>query len=282
MSWEAGESEAAVLQRLRDVVEGPELLHEAVEARLHVGSGPLLGVVAAAGFGAPVRLTLSVRETRARLTAVDLTRTSGAAPLSTSLALALWQALDVAHVSRLRVADAGAVAALADERVLARFSALRALNLSHAGLASLPPAIGLLSGLQVGSGLWSGLGGGAGACAAVLPLQQAVPCTLLMHASIPHPSHPHAHTQELRVVGNQLRVLPPAIGQLTRLRVLAADANQLTILPGAVLGRACMQTQGGCCARWDGCIWQLAVARRPQMLSRRRPVAPPRRRAAAV
>lgn len=35
------------------------------------------------------------------------------------------------------------------------------------------------------------------------------------------------------MVGNQLRILPPEIGQLTNLRVLAADSNQLTILPGA-------------------------------------------------
>lgn len=34
------------------------------------------------------------------------------------------------------------------------------------------------------------------------------------------------------MVGNQLRILPPEIGQLTNLRVLAADSNQLTILPG--------------------------------------------------
>jgi Leucine-rich repeat (LRR) protein len=33
-------------------------------------------------------------------------------------------------------------------------------------------------------------------------------------------------------VGNRLRILPPDIGKLTKLRVLAADSNQLTILPG--------------------------------------------------
>lgn len=48
--------------------------------------------------------------------------------------------------------------------------------------------------------------------------------------------------QELRVVGNQLRILPPEIGQLTSLRVLAADFNQLTILPGAP------------CGWWDGAV----------------------------
>jgi Leucine-rich repeat (LRR) protein len=37
------------------------------------------------------------------------------------------------------------------------------------------------------------------------------------------------------VVGNQLRILPPDIGRLTKLRVLAADSNQLTILPGVLL-----------------------------------------------
>ncbi len=34
------------------------------------------------------------------------------------------------------------------------------------------------------------------------------------------------------MVGNALRILPPDIGKLTKLRVLAADSNQLTILPG--------------------------------------------------
>ena len=33
-------------------------------------------------------------------------------------------------------------------------------------------------------------------------------------------------------MGNQLRILPPDVGKLTKLRVLAADSNQLTILPG--------------------------------------------------
>lgn len=35
-------------------------------------------------------------------------------------------------------------------------------------------------------------------------------------------------------MGNALRILPPDIGKLTKLRVLAADSNQLTILPGGV------------------------------------------------
>lgn len=60
----------------------------------------------------------------------------------------------------------------------------------------------------------------------------------------PHsPTHTHTRSQELRVVGNQLRILPPDVGRLTNLRVLAADSNQLTILPGAACGRAaCLGT----------------------------------------
>jgi Leucine-rich repeat (LRR) protein len=42
----------------------------------------------------------------------------------------------------------------------------------------------------------------------------------------------HLTLQELRVAGNQLRLLRPEIGMLTQLRVLAADSNQITILPG--------------------------------------------------
>lgn len=48
-----------------------------------------------------------------------------------------------------RVADAGAVAALADARVAARFTAVRVLNLSNAGLTALPASVGLLTGLEV-------------------------------------------------------------------------------------------------------------------------------------
>lgn len=142
------------MDQLGELLASPQLVHEAVAVQLATGPQSLLGLglgaVAAAGWGAPVRLALSVRETRARLVGVEVARVAGTAPLSTSLALALWSALDPEHVTRLRVADAGAVAGLADARVLARFGALRVLNLSHAGLGALPPSVGLLTGLQVG------------------------------------------------------------------------------------------------------------------------------------
>ncbi|PRW58490.1 phospholipase A I isoform X1 isoform A [Chlorella sorokiniana] len=148
VAWTAGEAEAGVLASLTDTLAAPGLVHEAVHVTLHTASGPLLGVVAAAGFGAPVRLALSVRETVSRLVGVELTRTSGSGTLPTSLALALWQELEAAAVTRLRVADSGAVAALADARVAARFTALRVLNLSNAGLTALPSSVGLLTGLE--------------------------------------------------------------------------------------------------------------------------------------
>ena len=155
LRWTAGDSEASVLDQLGELLASPKLVHEAVAVQLATGPQSLLGLglgaVAAAGWGAPVRLALSVRETRARLVGVEVARVAGTAPLSTSLALALWSALDPEDVTRLRVADAGAVAALADARVLARFGALRVLNLSHAGLGALPPSVGLLTGLQVGA-----------------------------------------------------------------------------------------------------------------------------------
>lgn len=102
VGWVAGEPEAAVLSALGDRLADPGLVHEAVHVTLHTASGPLLGVVAAAGFGAPVRLALTVRETRSRLVGVELARTSGTAALPTSLALALWQELEAASVTRLR------------------------------------------------------------------------------------------------------------------------------------------------------------------------------------
>ena len=52
--------------------------------------------------------------------------------------------------------------------------------------------------------------------------------------------------QELRVVGNQLKILPPMIGKLAQLRVLAADSNQLTILPGGEGCRAPCTASFGC------------------------------------
>jgi len=105
--WVAGEPEAGVLSALADRLADPGLVHEAVHVTLHTASGPLLGVVAAAGFGAPVRLALTVRETQSRLVGVELVRTSGTAALPTSLALALWQELEAATVSRLRCVRAG-------------------------------------------------------------------------------------------------------------------------------------------------------------------------------
>lgn len=102
VAWVAGEPEAGVVAALADTVAAPGLVHEAVHVTLHTASGPLLGVVAAAGFGAPVRLALQVAKTGSRLVGVELVRTSGTAALPTSLALALWQELEAAAVTRLR------------------------------------------------------------------------------------------------------------------------------------------------------------------------------------
>lgn len=44
------------------------------------------------------------------------------------------------------------MAALADARVAARFTALRVLNLSHAGLTALPASVCQLTGLEVRAG----------------------------------------------------------------------------------------------------------------------------------
>ncbi len=38
--------------------------------------------------------------------------------------------------------------------------------------------------------------------------------------------------EELRLVGNRLKMLPPELGLLRDLRILAADSNELIILPG--------------------------------------------------
>lgn len=207
LTWTASEGEAAVLGLLHTALASPELIQEHVRVQLSTAQ-PLLGVVAAAGYGG-VRLSLSVAACRASLTALDLQRTSGGGTLPTSLALALWSALEAGAVTRLRCrsgvgwvspragaigleqpptglavggmgrrvaaprlltirvhacppsahpcSDAGAVAALGDARVLGRFTALRVLNLSHAGLTALPPAVGKLSELQVRGG---GVAGG--------------------------------------------------------------------------------------------------------------------------
>lgn len=149
VNWTGADGEAAVLAALQDALDSPDLVHEHVGVQLTPASQQLRGVVAAAGFGqSKTRLSLSVQATRSQLTGVELTRTVGSSALSTSIALALMNALDVTIVTRLRFADGGAVAALADPRVLSRFTALRVLNLSHAGLGALPAAVGLLNQLQ--------------------------------------------------------------------------------------------------------------------------------------
>lgn len=38
--------------------------------------------------------------------------------------------------------------------------------------------------------------------------------------------------EELRVVGNHLKILPPDLGKLAHLKILAADSNEISILPG--------------------------------------------------
>jgi hypothetical protein len=168
VTWTAADGEAAVLAAVQGVLASPDLVHEHVRVQLSPARQQLLGVVAAAGFGqAAVRLSLAVETSRSQLVAAELVRTSGTAAMSTSVALALWSTLDVSAVTRLRAADAGAVAALADARVLRRFAALRVLNLSHAGLGAVPAAIASLTELQVGAGLaglvvWHNSGRAAG------------------------------------------------------------------------------------------------------------------------
>lgn len=55
------------------------------------------------------------------------------------------------------------------------------------------------------------------------------------------------------MVGNQLRILPPDVGRLTNLRVLAADSNQLTILPGACSTVGGRRQHGGGMSRSRTC-----------------------------
>ncbi|KAL4431288.1 hypothetical protein ABPG75_006544 [Micractinium tetrahymenae] len=210
LSWAGGESEAGVLGALHDALASPSLVHEHARVQLITAAPsqpPLLGVVAAAAFGRgarPVRLALTIQATRAALTEVELGRASGSAPLGTSLALELWSALEVGAVTKLRVADAGAVAALADTRVLARFASLRCLNLSHAGLSALPACIGLLTDLQelrvVGNAL------------RILPPDIG-------------------KLTKLRVLAadsNQLTILPGELRQCTLLEELTLQHNRLT------------------------------------------------------
>lgn len=88
LEWAAGQSEADVLAALRELLAGPQLLHEHVSVALTPGGAqsPFLGVVAAAAFGAPeVRLALEVQTTRARLTGIEV---RGAAAV---LALLCWR-----------------------------------------------------------------------------------------------------------------------------------------------------------------------------------------------
>ncbi|KAL4853631.1 Phospholipase A I [Chlorella vulgaris] len=234
VNWTGADGEAAVLAALQDALDSPDLVHEHVGVQLTAASQQLQGVVAAASFGqSTTRLSLSVQATRSQLTGVELTRTVGSSALSTSIALALMNALDVATVTRLRFADGGAVAALADPRVLSRFTALRVLNLSHAGLGALPAAVGLLTQLQASS--WAVKSCTGSWWVPFLPVQacMVIPQVTLTASRQQRDAAPQpCLAQELRVVGNQLRILPPEVGQLVQLRVLAADSNQLTILPG--------------------------------------------------
>lgn len=52
--------------------------------------------------------------------------------------------------------------------------------------------------------------------------------------------------EELRLVGNRLKMLPKELGRLRSLRTLAADSNEIVILPGVCRAVACLRRS--CCS----------------------------------
>ena len=109
------------------------------------GAQGFWGVVSAASAHHDVQLGIAIQATRPSLQAIELVRSLGGT-ISTSLGMAIWRALDLKKVTRLRCNEG--TGSLWDLSLLERFSSLRVLNLSHANLATLPGVVGTLTSLQ--------------------------------------------------------------------------------------------------------------------------------------
>lgn len=141
VEWTSVEGEAVVLERLERALSDPSLVQEHVHVRLGApGAAPGAGVVAAAAFRHEVHLGLEVHSTKPTLGSVELLRTSGSGALPPALAAALWSALELSYVRRVRCTDGAAQ--LLEFDALSRLASLRVLNLSHCGMASLPAGVG--------------------------------------------------------------------------------------------------------------------------------------------
>eukprot|EP00887_Chlorella_sp_A99_P000219 scaffold13.g219.t1 len=259
VEWTASEPDAEVLARVEAALRSPALVEESVRVHLGVGGGLLGGlVVRAAAFSRDVAVSFSIHASRPVLRSVELTRVGGSyGVVGTALGLALWSLLDVAAVTHLKArtgqeerkipgrrrnllpqVDDGAGASVWEERVLAAFTSLRELNASNSGLLVVPASVRALAGTleelrvhhnrraQRGAGTWAcscgagfGVWGRGAGVGAIWPLGWGKPGGRAL----------------------RLKMLPPELGLLTRLRVLAADSNEISILPGEL--RFCSQLE---------------------------------------
>jgi hypothetical protein len=145
VDWLSSDSEAEILRRIAAALDDPDVVEERVQARLTTDAAAR-GVVSASSYQNEVNLSLKMKTSKPALRSVELLRTTATGGVTTALGLGIWALLDVAAVTRLRCNEGAA--SLWDDRVLGRFTSLRALNLSHGNLTSLPGVVGALAHLQ--------------------------------------------------------------------------------------------------------------------------------------
>lgn len=201
ISWDGKQSDTIVVQKV--VAAASDVTTERVVVQFGVqGIQGFFGVINAASYQNEVQVRLHIESTKAPIRFIDLLRTGGGGNISTALGLALWSAVDVSNVTRLTCNDGAA--SLWDRSVLGRFSSLSALNLSYAGLSTLPGIIGSLISLRelrlVGNHL----------------------------KILPHEIGKLNKLQILAVDSNELAILPGELKHCVELREFTLENNKLT------------------------------------------------------
>ena len=201
VSWEGKQADTVVVQKV--VTAASEVTAERVVVEFGIqGIQGFFGVINAASYQNEVQVRLHIESAIAPIRSLDLLKTGGGGNISTALGLALWSAVDLSSVTRLTCNDGAA--SLWDRSVLGRFSDLRALNLSYAGLSTLPGIVGSLSSLRELRLFGNNL------------------------KILPHEIGKLKKLQILAVDSNELAILPGELKNCIELREFTLENNKLT------------------------------------------------------
>jgi hypothetical protein len=164
IDWSQSDEEAAVTGRLARAAAALVAAHASERVSVTLSAAPPPdpapssaggAVVLASEFQEPpaprLELRLSYTRTAPVLRALTFKRTSGSGAASESLVTALLRQLDTSTARRLKLCEGLGWAAAAWGVEPRRWGALRGLSLSGCGLASLPPVVGDLPRIKVGT-----------------------------------------------------------------------------------------------------------------------------------